>query len=111
MSREEQAASALAGLKEELQQDPPQEGEEMKHEQAGAVSEGGSGKEDDIATETAASGSRSGALATDTAAVQQAAARAKRKYRKRKKEPVHRYPVPPRIVKVVNKPRTFVNHR
>ena len=37
--------------------------------------------------------------------------RVKRKYVKRPKEPVHHYPVPPRVVQFVNKSKTFVNHR
>lgn len=35
----------------------------------------------------------------------------KRKYRKRKKEPIHFYPRAPRVVQIVKKPKTFVNHR
>ena len=35
----------------------------------------------------------------------------KRKYKKRPKEPVHMFPIQPGIVKVVTKPKSFINHR
>jgi hypothetical protein len=46
--------------------------------------------------------------ATSTTA-ESTAKKPRKKYRARVKDPVHNYPVPPRLINVVHKPKSYVN--
>ena len=110
MSKEDAAASALAGLKETEKQESALDVE--------GKTPGKTGETAAALQPAASTGTPQGAGdAADTASgrsrdeIEAEPPRVKRKYKKREKEPVHRYPVPPKVVAVVQKSKAFVNHR